>query len=93
MADYQYWEMLDEDRVYAVCRSQGALVERWSPQRGQWKEATFHVDDVLFNQGSAEKRSVSEAEAEKTIHDEVLPDVSDEDWAQLSHPVGQSDAE
>lgn len=84
MADYQYWEMLDDDRVYAICRTQGALVERWSADRQQWKEALFHVKDLLFSNSTSEAQQITEAEAEKSIREEILPDLMDSEWQELT---------
>ena len=91
MSDYQYYEMMDDDEVYAVCRTQGALVERWSPDRQQWKEALFHVGDLLFNGSTSERRQVDEAEAEKTIAEDPLRDLTDSEWAELTN--SKSDAQ
>ena len=80
-----YYAMLDDGEVYAIVRRTGGLLERWSPDRGVWKEALFHWD-TFFGMGDVgEKRGISEEDALALVASgEGLRDISDGDWDWLN---------
>ncbi|MCX6434045.1 MAG: hypothetical protein NTX29_15140 [Actinobacteria bacterium] len=84
--EVHYFAMMLDDQPYAVIRRQGGLLERWSPDRGEWKEALFHWD-TFFGRGDAgEKRAISTREAEELIANGAgLRDIDDVSWAALTH--------
>lgn len=83
--DVHFYAMLLDGQPYAIVRRQGGLLERWSPDRGVWKEALFHWD-TFFGMGDVgEKRRITSEEAADLIaRGEGLRDISDADWDYLN---------
>ena len=87
----QYFRLMDDARVYAVIRRQGGLLERWSPDRNQWKEALWHWD-VFFGFGEVnEKVAITVEEAQTIIDGGTLGDIADGDWDYLTHRAPSDD--
>ena len=83
--DVHYFAMMLDDQPYAVIRRRGGLLERWSPDRGAWKEALFHWDTFFGKGDPGERRGISADEAHALIAgDARLHDIDDASWAALN---------
>jgi hypothetical protein len=81
----RYFTLGDDGRLYAVVRREGALLQRWSPSRGEWKEALFHWDHLFGHGEVGAKQEISADEAQRIIDNrDDLPDISDADWDALN---------
>lgn len=88
-AQQQHYKLAFDDRIYAVVRAQRGIVEQYRTGAQDWVDAPWQWDAV-YGPEHRESTAITPEEAQQLIADGQLPDLTDEDVAQLKAGLAES---